>query len=174
MSLNLKYFFKKQLPFTKEMNFFWKKNGFLIINDFYSEEDCDELRNRAKILVKKFDSSSNKSIFNTKKQKKVEDKYFLESGDKIRFFFEEDAFDKKGNLNNSIELLINKIGHALHDLDNVFYEFSHKIELDKIAKSIGITKPLLLQSMYIFKQPKIGGEVSIHQDSTFLYTDPEF
>ena len=80
MSLNLKYFFKKQLPFTKEMNFFWKKNGFLIINDFYSEEDCDELRNRAKILVKNFDSSSNKSIFNTKKQKKVEDKYFLESG----------------------------------------------------------------------------------------------
>ena len=27
--------------------------------------------------------------------------------------------------------------------------------------------------MYIFKQPKIGGEVVCHQDSTFLYTEPE-
>ena len=26
--------------------------------------------------------------------------------------------------------------------------------------------------MYIFKQPIIGGEVTCHQDSTFLYTDP--
>ena len=26
--------------------------------------------------------------------------------------------------------------------------------------------------MYIFKQPKIGGEVTCHQDSTFLYTEP--
>jgi len=26
--------------------------------------------------------------------------------------------------------------------------------------------------MYIFKQPRIGGEVAPHQDSTFLYTDP--
>ena len=27
--------------------------------------------------------------------------------------------------------------------------------------------------MYIFKQPKIGGEVVCHQDSAFLYTNPE-
>ena len=26
--------------------------------------------------------------------------------------------------------------------------------------------------MYIFKQPGIGGEVTCHQDSTFLYTEP--
>ena len=26
--------------------------------------------------------------------------------------------------------------------------------------------------MYIFKQPNIGGEVTCHQDSTFLYTEP--
>jgi phytanoyl-CoA hydroxylase len=26
--------------------------------------------------------------------------------------------------------------------------------------------------MYIFKQPRIGGKVTCHQDSTFLYTEP--
>ncbi|MCH7637386.1 MAG: phytanoyl-CoA dioxygenase family protein, partial [Proteobacteria bacterium] len=33
--------------------------------------------------------------------------------------------------------------------------------------------PVILQSMYIFKPPHIGGEVYCHQDSTFLYTEPE-
>jgi phytanoyl-CoA hydroxylase len=37
---------------------------------------------------------------------------------------------------------------------------------------VGFDDPRLLQSMYIFKQPSIGGEVTCHQDSTFLYTDP--
>ena len=55
-----------------------------------------------------------------------------------------------------------------------FIKFSHRSDLDKIAKSIGISKPLLIQSMYIFKQPQIGGEVICHQDSTFLNTQPAF
>jgi phytanoyl-CoA hydroxylase len=38
--------------------------------------------------------------------------------------------------------------------------------------SIGFVNPLLVQSMYIFKQPNIGGEVTCHQDSTFIYTEP--
>jgi hypothetical protein len=31
----------------------------------------------------------------------------------------------------------------------------------------------MVQSMYIFKQPRIGGPVDAHQDSTFLYTTPQ-
>ena len=30
-----------------------------------------------------------------------------------------------------------------------------------------------VQSMYIFKQPGIGGKVGAHQDGTFLYTKPQ-
>ena len=168
-----KHFFRKELPFNQQMKSFWEENGFLIIDDFYSEDECNKLRKRANSLVKKFDPFTYKSVFNTKKQEKVDDKYFLESGDKIRFFFEEGAFDNNGKLTNSIELLINKIGHAMHDIDPVFKKFSKRKDLDDIAKAIGIKLPKLLQSMYIFKQPKIGGEVVCHQDSTFLYTKPE-
>ena len=77
------------------------------------------------------------------------------------------------NIEKNKHFIVNKIGHALHDLDEVFHEFSHKKELQDIALKIGFQKPKLLQSMYIFKQPKIGGEVVCHQDSTFLYTEPE-
>lgn len=173
MTLTIKHFSKKDFPFNDEMNSYWNNNGFLIIDNFYTEKECDKLKIRANNLVKNFDETSHKTIFNSKNPKHADDEYFLNSSDKIGFFFEKDAFDDYGNLTNSIEYVINKIGHALHDLDPVFEEFSHRKDLDNIAKAIGINSPKLIQSMYIFKQPKIGGEVVCHQDSTFLYTKPE-
>jgi len=169
----MKKFNRTQLPFSKGMLEEWNNRGFLIIENFYSNEECDNLRNRADLLVKDFNPESVQSIFDTKNQENVNDRYFLESGDKIRFFFEDKAFDQKGKLINKKELVINKIGHALHDLDDDFFKFSHRLDLDQIAKAIGINNPLLMQSMYIFKQPNIGGEVVCHQDSTFLYTEPD-
>jgi len=173
MNIEFKKFNKKQLPLNDEMLSFWNEEGFLVIEQFYDYSECDNLKNRSKELINGFENSSARSIFDTNNQKHSEDDYFLESGDKIRFFFEKDAFDENGKLNNSIELVINKIGHALHDLDSVFFNFSHREELNNIALSIGVSSPKLLQSMYIFKQPRIGGEVTCHQDSTFLYTKPE-
>jgi len=169
----MKKFNRTQLPFSKGMLEEWNNRGFLIIENFYSNEECDNLRNRADLLVKDFNPESVQSIFDTKNQENVNDRYFLESGDKIRFFFEDKAFDQKGKLINKKELVINKIGHALHDLDDDFFKFSHRLDLDQIAKAIGLNNPLLIQSMYIFKQPNIGGEVVCHQDSTFLYTEPD-
>ena len=173
MNIGLKKFNKKQLPFNDEMLSFWNEEGFLVIEQFYDSSECDNLRNRSKELINDFEHSSVRSIFDTNNQKHAEDDYFLESGDKIRFFFEKNSFDKNGKLNNSVDLVINKIGHALHDLDSVFFNFSHREELNSIALSIGISSPKILQSAYIFKQPHIGGEVACHQDSTFLYTKPE-
>ena len=60
----------------------------------------------------------------------------------------------------------------MHDLDPVFESFSYTPELAEVAADIGMADPLAMQSMYIFKQPHIGGEVDCHQDATFLYTEP--
>jgi phytanoyl-CoA hydroxylase len=149
----------------------FKRNGYLVLPGFVQDDNCDLLRERAEELVAGFDPAGEISIFSTREQARTSDDYFLESGDKIRFFFEEDAFDSTGNLKQSKELSINKIGHALHDLDPVFNRFSRTVELEELVISLGFTDPLLLQSMYIFKQPHVGGEVSCHQDSTFLYTE---
>ena len=45
------------------------------------------------------------------------DDYFLDSGDQVRCFFEEEAFDAAGKLRVDKALAINKIGHAMHDRD---------------------------------------------------------
>ncbi|KAI3738378.1 hypothetical protein L2E82_28407 [Cichorium intybus] len=42
-----------------------------------------------------------------------------------------------------------------------------------ILHSLGYKRPVIIQSMYILKQPGIGGEVVPHQDNSFLYTEPQ-
>jgi phytanoyl-CoA hydroxylase len=150
----------------------YHQHGFLVLEDFVDHDACDLLRARADELVRAFDPLEMVSIFSTREQDRLTDEYFLTSGDKIRFFFEERAFNADGTLKQPKEQSINKIGHALHDLDPVFNRFSRTPKLRQLVDDLGIEDPLLLQSMYIFKQPNIGGEVTCHQDSTFLYTEP--
>ena len=167
------YYNKSDLPLNKEMLNFWNNNGYLIIEDFKTHKECDELINRSKELIEEQDFNNQQSVFDTVSQSHNDDNYFLESGDKIRFFFEEKANLDEENVKTNKQYIVNKIGHALHDLDDKFIAFSKNDQLDQIARAIGFENPLLLQSMYIFKQPKIGGEVVCHQDSTFLITEPE-
>ena len=150
----------------------YHRDGFLVLPDFVSAGECDSLRQRALELVSKFNPEALISIFSTHEQNRTTDNYFLTSGDQIRFFFEEHAFNPDGSLRQSKERSINKIGHALHDLDPLFDSFSRNDRIKTLVDELGIKRPLLLQSMYIFKQPNIGGEVTCHQDSTFLYTEP--
>ena len=150
----------------------YNDRGYVILDRFVDETDCDRLRTRADELVHDFNPAEVVSIFSTHEQNRLTDEYFLTSGDKIRFFFEENAFHPDGTLKYEKERSINKIGHALHDLDPVFNRFSRSAKLSALAAAIGHEHSYLLQSMYIFKQPNIGGEVTCHQDSTFLYTEP--
>ena len=167
------HFNKSNLPMNNEMLNFWNENGYLVIENFKTAAECDSLIQRSKELIEEQDFFNQKSVFDTVSQSHNDDSYFLESGDKIRFFFEEKAILDDKNIKINKHYIVNKIGHALHDLDEKFIKFSKNEDLEQIAKAIGFEEPQLLQSMYIFKQPKIGGEVVCHQDSTFLITEPE-
>lgn len=150
----------------------YQREGYVVLEDFKSAAQMSAVRERAGKIVADFDPASTRSIFTTRDQELASDRYFLDSADQIRCFFEEEAFAIDGSLRQPKELSINKIAHALHDLDPIFDEFSRGPKLASVAADLGLTQPLLWQSMYIFKQPGIGGEVGWHQDATFLHTDP--
>ncbi|KAG6538416.1 phytanoyl-CoA dioxygenase-like isoform X2 [Zingiber officinale] len=155
---------------TAEQLDFFNVNGYLVVESFSGSEEIKEMRDRMEELLNGFDGSYS-SIFSTTNQKHT-DAYFFESAEKISFFFEEKAFGDDGCLKQPKELSINKVGHALHEIDPVFKKFSTSDKLLGMLFSLDYKKPVVIQSMYIFKQPGIGGEVTPHQDNSFLYTDP--
>ena len=148
----------------------FQKDGYLILTNYLSPDEIDTARKQIASIIDEFDASK-VSIFSTTDHSLTSTSYFIDSASRIRCFFEEAAFDH-GQLTQPKELSINKIGHALHDLDPVFHDISYKKELAVICRQLNMKEPQIVQSQYIFKQPGIGGKVAPHQDSTFIYTSP--
>ena len=106
------------------------------------------------------------------------DDYFLESANKVHFFAESKAIQTSSTklkpefLQNKMKAL-NKAGHGLHMMPGPFQAYTKSTKLQSIVHELGWEDPVVPQSMYIFKQAHVGGEVTSHQDSTFLYTTPK-
>lgn len=175
----------------------FRKDGYLILPDFF---DPKPILAHAKHLIHQFDPKDHPMTkFTTgdsvagehSAQDHVGDRYFLTSGDKIRYFLEEGSIGADGKLNRAPDLSINKCGHgtfvraritrfssylslsALHALDPVLHKLSFDPRVQNVVRSLEqFQSPRVLQSMVICKQPSIGGAVPSHNDSTFLYTDP--
>ncbi len=150
----------------------YERDGFVVVPDFVTLDECAALRDRALAIVDEWEPTEARTVFTTNDQERQSNDEFLASASSIWCFIEEGALDADGRLDRPKRVAVNKIGHAQHDLDPVFERFTYTPALAEVAHDVGLVDPLALQSMYIFKQPGIGGEVGCHQDATFLYTEP--
>lgn len=147
------------------------QNGWLVLPDFLSTDTVSALRRRLDQLLDDFDPAAHPlALFKTGDAS--QDDYFLNSNDKVRYFLEPDAVDAATGrlLVESKDRAVNKIGHALHELVPEFAAVSTDSRIRDVAQQLQMADPVVLQSMAILKQPRVGGAVPPHQDSTFLYT----
>jgi phytanoyl-CoA hydroxylase len=157
----------------------WPGTGYAVLPGFKSPQEVAALRARAEAIVRAFDpaeAAEGGGVFDASdsghEQAASRDRWFLDSGDRVRCFFEEKAFDARGRLVVDKARAINKIGHAMHHLDPVFAAFSMGRDVAALAAALGVQRARVWQSMYIFKQPRIGGEVRWHQDASYLIAEP--
>ena len=149
----------------------YEQNGFAVIERAIAASDLNSIKAAAQNIVESFDVSKHRSVFSTKHQDRDRDQYFNDSAEAVHCFLEEDALTAAGELNRPKDRAINKIGHAMHDLVPEFTNFCRLPVFAETLRSIGFQSPELWQTMYIFKQPKIGGEVRWHQDASYLIAD---
>lgn len=151
----------------------WRRDGMLIVENAIDPADCDALIERSLALVDAWNPEEGAGVFSTTAPQHAAEAYFRGSGDTIRVFLEAGAVDTEGRLTRSKRMAVNKLGHAMHDLDPVFAAVSRRPALAGLARGLGLADPRLVQSMIVWKPPGIGGEVVCHQDATFLITEPD-
>ncbi len=142
------------------------RDGFAVLPGFFSASQMAAVKCRAHELIAahhKEAAGRAASVFSTKQQQRepTRDEYFMGSGAEIRFFMEE--ADARA---------VNKIGHCLHDRDEVFRAFCYSAALRDVCGQLGFGDPRICQTMYILKGAHTGGEVSPHKDNAFLMTQP--
>jgi hypothetical protein len=110
---------------TQEQRLQYARDGYIVLPGFKQPDEISRLRQRAAEIV-------DGSVFTTREQR-ADDR--LGSDNTIRCFFEEEAFDEHGQLRQAKALSINKIGHAMHELDPVFERFTRDAGLAEVARS---------------------------------------
>jgi len=158
---------------------YFNENGFFLIKNFVERYETFKMKTNIYDLVENWDHELKHTMFradNCKsfQNKEERDNYFIDSGDKINFFTEKDSYDSNGLKKKDINKFksLNKIGHGLHLYDNTFNKFCKSQDIKDILNNLGYIKPAIVQSMFIFKNNEIGGEVGCHKDSSYLITDP--
>ena len=109
---------------NEQLNQF-ENEGYLVVPGFYTLDDCQELKREIRQIVSEGQAKGDSgSVFTAAviDGGQNREKYFMESGDKIRFFYEETDCVLNG------DRPLNKIGHALHYWNEVFCSYSLKHE----------------------------------------------
>lgn len=160
------------LMLTEDQKRHYNHQGFLVLKNAIGKQHLSVLKAAALEIVDDFDINNHRTVFKTTDRDAGRDAYFFDSAENVHCFLEEEALNKDGELIQPARLAINKIGHAMHDLNPAFKAFCRLPVFGQVLRDIGYQNPLLWQTMYIFKQPRIGGEVRWHQDASYLITEP--
>jgi phytanoyl-CoA hydroxylase len=150
----------------------FQTDGFVVLPGCFGPEQLAPLADAARRLAAEHDFELDRAVFRTDDGDRGRDERFFASAREVRGFLEADALGPSGELCVPRAEALNKIGHALHDLVPEFRTLARSAAVREAYELAGLLQPLLVQTMVIFKQPRIGGEVRWHQDASYLRTRP--
>lgn len=156
---------------------YFDTHGFIKVEGFVGDKTVKALCQQMEELANQWDPDAGIDSFGTgTKENAARGDYFLESSSKIHFFAETTAL-QDGKLKPEFQSdklsALNKSGHAMHMVPGAFQDYARGSAVRGLVLDLGWKDPVVPQSMYIFKQKQIGGTVTSHQDSTFLFTEPK-
>jgi phytanoyl-CoA hydroxylase len=70
------------------------------------------------------------------------------------------------------EQAINRLGHGLHVVDATFRRAAQHPKVADGLEALNGPGINIVQSMIIYKQPRVGGEFGFHQDAAYLHSEP--
>jgi phytanoyl-CoA hydroxylase len=151
----------------------YERDGFVVLEAAVGEETLAGLRGMVARLVAEHDPEAEREVFRTDDRDAGRDEAFFASARGVRGFLEAGALGPDGELVVPRDRCLNKIGHALHDLVPEVRELARSALVRDALRIGGLEEALLVQTMLIFKQPGIGGEVRWHQDASYLLCEPQ-
>ena len=127
--------------FRAEMQAAFAEDGYLICDGFASVQECSEMIAQADKIIDAFDETEHQVVFSASGQSHAASDYFMDSATQISCFLEAGAVDEAGCLIKPKTQAVNKIGHALHDLDPVFSRFSRQDKCADMVHLLGLNAP---------------------------------
>eukprot|EP01036_Dinobryon_divergens_P054609 gene54608-biopygen45039 len=143
----------------------YQQDGFLVLPDFKPAADLLAVRARAEQIVAAFEPGERASIFSTHEQRRTADAYFLGSGDQIRCFFEEDAFDAAGQLRQAKAFgLFDDHYRGVGDVDADFDDCGRYQHREFSVCEVGHDRVLLGSGHLAVHQPDTGADDFAQRD----------
>lgn len=151
----------------------YEQNGYAVMENFLTTQEVQMIRNETTKLIKEESRSQANKLQIFGNEFNMKSRFFLDSSDKICYFFEKSAVNLDTlELQMPEEQSLAKIAHALHCLNPVFKQVTASEKVKEVFKALDFIEPTVVQSMVIFKNPKLGGAYTPHQDASFINTEP--
>jgi phytanoyl-CoA hydroxylase len=164
---------------TSQQAQYFDTHGFLVNKNFANSEMVKSLKEQMATLVdehwdpfaqdgkEEIDTFGTDAAANT-----ARGDYFLDSSNRVHYFAEQKALDQKNFNNKQLQLkeefvvakedklsILNKAGHGMHNNPGAFRDYTLSDKMRNLVLDLGWKDPVVPQSMYIFKQAKIGGRL---------------
>jgi phytanoyl-CoA hydroxylase len=145
----------------------WAERGYLVKPGLLSTAECDALVARISETIARVGAAEGASGWPNVR----DPDYFRGTARRIGLFWEREMAPETLPPRER-ERCVARLGHGLHLEDDLFRQAAcHPAVADVLEALVG-PGVNVVQSMIIYKQARVGGEMGFHQDAAYLQTEP--